>query len=76
MKLNIESQYSIEETLENADICFIFTEWPEVKQIDVMLYKALMRHPIILDGRNCYKLDAFDGSGIIYDSIGRETIGR
>lgn len=72
----IEYCDSIEETLENADICFIFTEWPEVKQIDVMLYKALMRHPIILDGRNCYKLDAFDGSGIIYDSIGRETIGR
>lgn len=72
----IEYCDSIEETLENADICFIFTEWTEVKQIDVMLYKALMRHPIILDGRNCYKLDAFDGSGIIYDSIGRETIGR
>lgn len=72
----IEYCNSIEETLENADICFIFTEWPEVKQLDVMLYKALMRHPIILDGRNCYKLDSFDDSGIIYDSIGRETIGR
>lgn len=72
----IEYCDSIQETLENADICFIFTEWPDVKQLDVMLYKALMRHPIILDGRNCYKLDAFDGLGIIYDSIGRETIGR
>ena len=55
----IEYCDSIQETLENADICFIFTEWPEVKQLDVMVYKALMRHPIILDGRNCYKLDAF-----------------
>ncbi|MCR1919403.1 UDP-glucose/GDP-mannose dehydrogenase family protein [Frisingicoccus caecimuris] len=71
----IEYCDSIQETLENADICFIFTEWPEVKQLDVMVYKALMRHPIILDGRNCYKLDAFANSGIIYDSIGRETIG-
>ncbi len=65
---------TIEHTLEDADICFIFTEWPEVKKLDIMLYKALMRHPIILDGRNCYKLDVFVGTGITYDSIGRETI--
>lgn len=70
----IEYCGTIEKTLEDADICFIFTEWPEVKQLDVMLYKAQMRHPIILDGRNCYALDAFDGTGITYDSIGRETI--
>lgn len=70
----IEYCDTIEKTLEDADICFIFTEWPEVKQLDIMLYKALMRHPIILDGRNCYKLDTFDGTGITYDSIGRETI--
>ena len=70
----IEYCETIEQTLENADICFIFTEWPEVKNLDIMLYKALMRHPIILDGRNCYPLKSFDGTGITYDSIGRETI--
>ena len=47
---------------------------PEFKNLDIMLYKALMRHPIILDGRNCYPLKPFDGTGITYDSIGRETI--
>lgn len=72
----IEYCDTIEKTLENADVCFIFTEWPEVKNLDIMLYKALMRHPIVLDGRNCYKLSQFDGTGIIYDSIGRETIMR
>lgn len=70
----IEYCDTIEQTLENADICFIFTEWPEVKNLDIMMYKALMRHPIVLDGRNCYKLSLFDGMGITYDSIGRETI--
>lgn len=70
----IEYCDTIEKTLEDADICFIFTEWPEVKSLDVMLYKALMRHPIVLDGRNCYKLSQFDDTGITYDSIGRETI--
>ena len=70
----IEYCDTIEETLDNADICFIFTEWPEVKALDVLKYKALMRHPIVLDGRNCYELKAFDSTGITYDSIGRETV--
>ena len=70
----IEYCDTIEETLNNADICFIFTEWPEVKAFDVLKYKALMRHPIVLDGRNCYTLKTFDGTGVTYDSIGRETI--
>ena len=70
----IEYCDTIEKTLDNADICFIFTEWPEVKEMDVLKYKALMRHPIVLDGRNCYALKAFDGTGITYDSIGRETV--
>ena len=70
----IEYCDTIEKTIEDADICFIFTEWPEVKNLDIMLYKALMSHPIILDGRNCYPLKPFDGTGITYDSIGRETV--
>ena len=70
----IEYCDTIEETLNNADICFIFTDWPEVKAFDVLKYKALMRHPIVLDGRNCYTLKTFDGTGVTYDSIGRETI--
>lgn len=71
-----EIQYcdTIEKTIEDADICFIFTEWREVKEMDVLLYKALMRHPIVLDGRNCYKLDQFEDTGITYDSIGRATV--
>lgn len=71
-----EVQYcsSIEETLQDADICFIFTEWEAVTQLDIMLYKQLMRHAIVLDGRNCYKPSDFENTGIIYDSIGRKCI--
>lgn len=65
---------TIEETLKDADICFIFTEWDFVKKMDVSLYEKLMKKPIILDGRNCYPLEAFDGINVIYDSIGRKTI--
>lgn len=64
---------TVEETLKDADICFIFTEWAEVKAIDTEAFR-LMKTPIVLDGRNCYKLEKFEGTGIIYDSIGRRTV--
>ena len=64
---------TVEETIKDADICFIFTEWDDVKKFDIEKYK-LMKNPIILDGRNCYKTDAFEGTGIVYDSIGRKTV--
>lgn len=64
----------IEEALQDADLCLILTEWDEVKNLDVDMYRQLMRVPIVLDGRNCYKLKQFDDSGVIYDSIGRKTM--
>jgi UDPglucose 6-dehydrogenase len=65
---------TIEETLEDADICFIFTEWPEIKNIDLKVYSRLMENPLVIDGRNCYDLDEVKGLGFIYESIGRKTI--
>lgn len=65
---------SIEEAITNADICFIFTEWPEIKDFDIEKYAKLMKRPLIIDGRNCYSVTDAINSGIIYDSIGRKTI--
>lgn len=65
---------SIDKTLENADICFIFTEWKEIKNIDISKFENLMRKPIIIDGRNCFQLDEVKKHKVIYESIGRENI--
>ncbi|WP_059173419.1 UDP-glucose/GDP-mannose dehydrogenase family protein [Bacillus sp. FJAT-27445] len=65
---------SIEDTVKDAEICFIFTEWDEVKDFNLNKFGQLMKHPIILDGRNCYDLASVRKSNLIYDSIGRETI--
>ncbi|MCZ0873502.1 UDP-glucose/GDP-mannose dehydrogenase family protein [Peribacillus sp. AS_2] len=65
---------TIEETIKDADICFIFTEWDEVKNFDLSKYSELMETPIVLDGRNCYDLNSAKKAKMIYDSIGRETI--
>lgn len=58
-----------QETLKDADVCFIFTEWDEVKNIKPIEYKELMKQPIIYDGRNIYSLEEM--KDLEYYSIGR-----
>ena len=71
----IEYCSTIERTIKGADLCLIFTEWPQIQAIDPAIYPRLMRRPIVLDGRNCYDLDAVRGStGLCYESIGREAV--
>ncbi len=71
-----EIQYcdTIESTLQDADICFIFTEWNDIKQMDVKLFETCMKRPIVLDGRNCFDLNAFNGVHVLYNSIGRPVV--
>ena len=65
---------SPEKALEGADLCMIFTEWPEIKTLTPETYCEKMNRPIILDGRNCYKVQSFYQYPLIYDSIGRKKI--
>ena len=60
-----------EEALQNANVCFIFTEWKEIKEINPIQYKNLMKTPLVYDGRNIYNLDDMKKAGIEYYSIGR-----
>ena len=62
---------SIAETLKDADICFIFTEWPEVRALTPEDFLTSMKKPIVLDGRNCLDYESFHSSDVIYESIGR-----
>lgn len=64
-----------EEALKDADICFILTEWPEIVELEPEAFLT-MRRPIIMDGRNCYRLEAMEGHDLIYESIGRKTAGK
>lgn len=70
----IEYCESIDKTLEDADICFIFTEWDEIKNMDVALFEKCMKRPIVLDGRNCFNAGQFKEVHILYDSVGRPTV--
>ena len=70
----IEYCKSVEETLKDADVCFIFTEWNFVKNMNTSLFEKLMNKPIILDGRNCFELAKIEDKKVVYESIGRRTI--
>lgn len=61
----------IAETLTDADLCFIFTEWKEIQKLPLDFFKKHMKTPIILDGRNCFR----EGYPLgIYDGIGHGRI--
>ena len=62
---------NIEECLKDADICFVFTEWKEIKEIKPSMFKELMKTPLVYDGRNCYDVADMAACGITYYSIGR-----
>lgn len=61
----------IEEVLKDANICFIFTEWKEIKKVEPEVFKQLMRTPLIYDGRNIFDLNKMKEAGVEYYSIGR-----
>lgn len=59
------------EAIKDAEICFIFTEWNEIKEVKPEEYKKLMRVPLVYDGRNIYNPEDMRKAGIEYYSIGR-----
>jgi UDPglucose 6-dehydrogenase len=57
--------------IKDANVCFIFTEWQQIKDIRPDEYRSLMRTSLIYDGRNIYDIDDMKNSGVEYYSIGR-----
>ena len=62
---------SPEEALKDANVCFIFTEWNEIKNVKPEEYKKLMKTPLVYDGRNIYNINEMIREGVEYYSIGR-----
>ncbi len=62
---------NIEDALKDANVCFVFTEWDEIKLIKPEMYKKLMKTALVYDGRNIYNLEEMKKTKIEYYSIGR-----
>ena len=65
---------SPEEALEDADMAFIFTEWNEIKSIELNKFEELMNTSVIYDGRNCYDINDVKEYNLDYHSVGRVAI--
>jgi len=70
-KGSIHYAENVEQALNGANVCFIFTEWNEIKAVRPETYKKLMRTPLVYDGRNIYNVKEMKKAGVEYYSIGR-----
>ncbi len=56
---------------KGADALLILTEWEEFAALDLERLRALVKYPIVLDGRNLYDPAAMAERGFSYYSVGR-----
>ena len=59
------------ETVENADVTVIVTEWDQFRALDLDRMKSLMKHPVVVDLRNIYRPEEMLRKGFRYISVGR-----
>ena len=68
---NVEYCDNPYDAAKDADALLILTEWNEFKELDMNKIKSLMRHHLVLDGRNIYNPEDMKKEGFTYISIGR-----
>ena len=61
---------SAEETLTNADALILATEWKEFLSLNPEKIAALMKKPVLFDGRNIFDAEKMLQTGIEYFGIG------
>ena len=62
------------ETAKDADALVIVTEWGEFKKLDLKRIKSIMKHPLIVDGRNICNPEDVKKEGFTYISMGRKDV--
>jgi len=72
-KLLPKIEYGIDayETVRDAEILLLITEWNEFRELNLLKIKKLMKQPILLDGRNIYDPQKIRKLGFIYKGVGR-----
>lgn len=62
------------DALKDSDALVICTEWQEFRAPDFTEMEILMRHKVIIDGRNIYKPLKLQSLGWVYISVGRNAV--
>ena len=61
---------------EGCDALVVVTEWNEFKQLDLEKIRALLKTPVVYDGRNIYDPARMKELGFTYRAIGRNANGQ
>ncbi|MFB6363165.1 UDP-glucose dehydrogenase family protein [Paenibacillus elgii] len=64
------------ETAEHCDALCLLTEWDEFRQVDLVQTEALMKQPILIDGRNVFSGEQIAITNFSYYSVGRPSMRR
>jgi UDPglucose 6-dehydrogenase len=67
---DIEYKSSPIECLQGSDVCFVLTEWKEIKELKPKDFINSMRTPFIIDGRRVFDPDEMKKHGFVYRAIG------
>jgi UDPglucose 6-dehydrogenase len=59
---------------EGADAVAVITEWNEFKLLNLERLRAVMRRPVIFDGRNLWEPERMRRLGFEYHSMGRRSV--
>ncbi len=59
------------DALKGADALAVITEWQEFREPDFQRMRALMKTPVVFDGRNIYQPEQMKDLGFTYYSVGR-----
>lgn len=71
---NITYHDNIDDTISDADVVLIMTDWDEIKNYPIDKFERLMKTPYIFDGRNCYLPNTLKKHAVYYNSIGRKVV--
>jgi len=58
------------ESLKNSDVCFVMTEWKEIKELEPKVFLRLMKTPLIIDARRVFNPKEMKKLGFTYKGIG------
>ncbi len=62
------------ETINHTDACVVLTDWAEVKNLDLMKARRLLKRPLMVDGRNLFEPELMHELGYTYLSMGRPPV--
>src|SRR3954452_489845 len=64
---DVELCDSVLDAVDGADAAVVVTEWPELADVPLAAIHAVMRVPLIIDGRNALDPDAARLAGVAYE---------